>query len=351
MKLLSGFIFTFLFLFLFGCGEKKEEKAPVKTNENNLTVDTSDISTTPLDNPNESFRLKYHFILNKEYKYSLTTLTENTQTMKADTIISQHATQNITYLLNIKPIEIDKDSVTKFVCTFYSIKIEANVKGHKFRYQSGVTNDSVSKARYAEYEASANTPFNIKVSKTGDVIDVFKTDKILSQFLTLKNIPDTLGSAQKNKINEQIIQSGIKPLVSQVFRKIPEKLLAKDSVWTYQQPPSGLLVFTVNTTNIYKVSSLGNFMNDKVAVIDASLETKITGNNKVTENGFTYQFDKPVTEASGKIYFNIDKGYLQKSKVKTRLIIHYTMESNAAGGKRNGSRSEVIENTNIVELL
>jgi len=351
MKLLPGFIFTFLFLFLLGCGEKKDEKAPAKTDENNLTVDTSDISTTPLNNPNENFRLGYNFILNKDYKYRITTLTENTQTMKADTIISQHATQDITYLLDIKPIEVDKDSVTKFVCTFYSIKVEATVKDRKFRYQSGVTTDSVSKARYAEYEASANTPFNIKVSKTGDVIEVFKTDKILSQFLTLKEIPDTLGSAQKNKINEQIIQSGIKPLVSQVFRKIPEKLLAKDSVWTYQQPPSGLLVFTVNSTNIYKVSSLGNFMNDKVAVIDASLETKITGNNKVTERGFTYQFDKPVTEANGKIYFNIDKGYLQKSKVKTRLMINYTMESSAAGGKRSGSRSEVVENTNIVELL
>ncbi len=351
MKLLSAFIFTFLFLFLFGCGEKKEEKAPVKTNENNRTVDTSDISTTPLENPNESFRLKYHFILNKEYKYSITTLTENTQTMKADTIISQHASQDITYLLNVKPTEIDKDSITQFVCTFYSVKIEANVKDHTFRYQSGVTTDSVEKAKYAEYEASVNNPFYIRVNKTGDVVDVFKTDKILSKFLALKNIPDTLNSDQKNKINEQIVQAGIKPLVSQVFRKMPEKLLAKDSVWTYQQPPSNLLVFNVSSTNIYKVNSLGNYRNDKVAVIDASLDTKITGDNKVTQQGFTYQFDKPITEASGKIYFNIDKGYLQKSKVKTRLIIHYTMESNAAGGKRNGSRSEVIENTNIVELL
>jgi hypothetical protein len=350
MKLLPGFIFTLLFLFLIGCGEKKEEKAPANANENH-TVDTSDISTSPLQNPNESFHMRYNFALNKEYKYSITTSTENTQTMKTDTTISQHATQDITYLINIKPIKINKDSTTEFVCTFYSIKVEANVKNHKFKYQSGVTTDSLSKARFAEYEASANSPFNIKVSNTGEVTDISKTDKILTEFLNLKNVPDTINSDQKNRINEQIIQTGIKPLISQIFRKIPKKLMAKDSVWTYQQPPSKLLVFKVNSTNIYKVNSLGNYNNDKVAVINASLDTKITGDNRVTERGFTYQFDKPITEASGKIYFNVDKGYVQKSKVKTKLTIHYTMESKAAGGRGNGSRSEVVENTNIVELL
>jgi Family of unknown function (DUF6263) len=349
MKLLLGFILTFLFL--FGCGEKKEENAPAKTNQNNLTVDTSDISTTPLENPNQSFKMKYNFILNKDYKYSIATITDNTQTMKADTVISQHANQSIIYLLDLKPIELDKDSTTEFVCTFNSVKVDANVDGKTFSYQSGVTTDSAEKAKYAEYEALANNPFNIRVNKSGDVIDIFKSEKILSRFLTLKNIPDSLSSDQKNKINEQISEGGIKPLVSQIFRKIPEKTLAKDSVWSYQQPVSSLLIFQVSSTNIYKVNSLENFMKDKVAVIDASLETKITGKNQITDHGFTYKFNKPQTEASGKIYFNIDKGYIQKSKVKTRLVIYYTMEGNTPGGKRNGSRSEIVENTNIVELL
>lgn len=349
MKLLLGFILSLLFL--FGCGEKKEEKAPVKTSENNLTPDTSDIATTPVEDQNQTFHMRYNFILNKDYKYSISTLTENTETMRTDTTITLHAKQNITYLLDIKPVEIDKDSITKFVCNFYSVKIDANVKGHKFSYQSGVTTDSLSKARFAEYESSVNNPFNITVNRTGDVIDITKTDKILSKFLALKNIPDTLRSQQKDKINKQVIQRGLRPLVSQVFRKIPENSLAKDSVWTYKQSPYSLVVFQVSATNIYKISSLQDYMNDRLAVIDASIETKISGKNEVSEQGFTYNFDKPVTEATGKIYFNIDKGYLQKSKVKTRLIISYTMKSNKPGGKGSGPRTEVSENTNIVELL
>jgi len=349
MKLLLVFILTFLFL--FGCGEKKEEKVPVRTSGNNLTVDTSDISTTPAENPSQNFRMRYNFILNKDYKYSIATITDNTQTMKADTVISQHANQSIIYLLDLKPIKIDDNSSTQFVCTFYSVKIDANVNGQTFSYQSGVTTDSLEKMKYAEYDAVINNPFNIKINKIGEVTDISNTDKILSKFLELKNMSDSLSLEEKNNVKEQITQGGIKPLVSQVFRKIPEKLLAKDSVWTYQQPVSNLLVFQVNSINIYKVNSLENFMNDKVAVIDASLDTKITGKNQVTDHGFTYKFNKPQTEASGKIYFNVDKGYVQKSKVKTRLVIYYTMEGNTPGGKRNGSRSEIVENINIVELL
>jgi outer membrane lipoprotein-sorting protein len=349
MKLLLGFILTFLFL--LGCGEKKEDKAPEKNNENSLTVDTTDISTTPSANPNESFRMKYNFVLNKDYKYRIAALTDNIQTMKADTTISQHANQSIIYLLNLKPVEIDNDSATEFICTFYSVKVEANVNDQTFTYQSGVTTDSLEKTKYAEYDAIVNNPFNIRVNKIGEVVDIFKMDKILTKFLALKSISDSLNSAEKSRVKEQITQGGIKPLISQVFRKIPEKLFAKDSIWTYQQPVSNLLVFQVNSTNIYKINSLENFNKDRVAVIDASLETKISGDNKATENGFTYKFNKPETEASGKIYFNIDKGYIQKSRVKTKIVISYTMEGNTPEGKKKGSRYEVVENTNIIELL
>jgi len=343
--------FVIILLLLTGCGEKKEETTPGKTSEENLTVDTSDISTTPLENPNESFRMRYSFTLNKDYKYRIATLTDNVQTIKADTTISQRANQNIIYLLSLKPTEIDSDNSTEFVCNFYSVKVEAIVNGQTFTYQSGVTTDSLEKAKYSEYEALINNPFNIRINKVGEVIDIFKADKILSKFLALRNMSDSLASDQKNTIKEQITQGGIKPLLSQVFRKIPEKLVAKDSVWTYQQPPSSLLVFQLNSTNIYKISSLENFKEDKVAVINASLETKITGNNKVTEQGFTYEFKKPETEASGKIYFNVDKGFIQKARVKTKLVISYTWEGNTPAGKQKGSRSEVLEYTNIVELL
>ncbi|OGV06756.1 MAG: hypothetical protein A2330_09110 [Ignavibacteria bacterium RIFOXYB2_FULL_36_7] len=343
--------FVIILLLLTGCGEKKEETTPGKTSEENLTVDTSDISTTPLENPNESFRMRYSFTLNKDYKYRIATLTDNVQTIKADTTISQRANQNIIYLLSLKPTEIDSDNSTEFVCNFYSVKVEAIVNGQTFTYQSGVTTDSLEKAKYSEYEALINNPFNIRINKVGEVIDIFKADKILSKFLALRNMSDSLASDQKNTIKEQITQGGIKPLLSQVFRKIPEKLVAKDSVWTYQQPPSSLLVFQLNSTNIYKISSLEKFKEDKVAVINASLETKITGNNKVTEQGFTYEFKKPETEASGKIYFNVDKGCIQKARVKTKLVISYTMEGDTPAGKQKGSRSEVLEYTNIVELL
>jgi hypothetical protein len=86
-------------------------------------------------------------------------------------------------------------------------------------------------------------------------------------------------------------------------------------------------------------------------VLDASLNTKITGNNKVTDRGITYEFKKPVTQATGKVYFNITEGYILKSKTRTRVDISYTMEANTPQGKQKGTRFETTENINIVEML
>lgn len=347
MKLFISVIFALSIL--FGCDEKDETSE--KTKENNLNVDTTDISTTPMENPNEDFLMRYSFDLNKDYKYRIATLTDNLMTITADTTISQNANQNIVYLLNLKPIEIDNDSTIQFVCNFYSVKVDASVNGQTFSYQSGVTTDSLELAKYSEYEALINNPFNIRISKIGEIIEIFKSDKVLSRFLALRNLSDSVNADQKNMIREQITQGAIKPLMTQVFRKVSEKSVAKDSVWNYQQPPSPLLVFQLESTNVYKINSLENYKKDRLAVIDASLDTKITGKTEVTEQGYTYKFKKPETEASGKIYFNVDEGLIQKSRTKMKIVMSYTMEGDTPGGRQKGSRYEVVQYDNIVELL
>ena len=90
---------------------------------------------------------------------------------------------------------------------------------------------------------------------------------------------------------------------------------------------------------------------DKIAVIDAGLKTIISGDNKVTDRGATYIFKKPVTSAEGKIYFNISKGCVQKSKTNTRIHISYTMEVPTPKGLEKGTKTETVVNTNILELL
>ncbi len=86
-------------------------------------------------------------------------------------------------------------------------------------------------------------------------------------------------------------------------------------------------------------------------MIDAGINFKYTGEPKVNQGNVSYSFQKPISTAEGKIYFDVDKGIQIKSRTKTRLEISYTMEANTPKGKQKGSRRDVITNTNILELL
>ena len=148
-----------------------------------------------------------------------------------------------------------------------------------------------------------------------------------------------------------MIERALKPLVVQVFRQLTDKMVAKDSLWTNAQEPTKLMIFNAQNTSTYKIKSLELFNNDKIAVIDAGLKTTISGSNKVTDRGATYIFNKPITSADGKIYFNLSKGCVQKSKTNSKIQISYTMEVPTPKGLEKGTKSETVINTNILELL
>jgi len=346
------FLFALLFssVILFGCSEEKKENEKAAV-ENLYEIDTSAIETTPVENPDESFLMRYKMELNKDYRYRIASLSTNTQTIQFDTTITQDVNQKLIYIINIKPTELDKDSIYDVVCTFNSIKLDADANGQTHSYESGVTKDSLELIKFANNEALVNNSFNIRVDTKGNVIEIYKVDKIISRYLELQNLSDSLDAENISMLREQIIQGAIKPLITQIFRKLPETVTAKDSSWKISQPPFPFLVFQLQNIYNYQVSSLEEYDDNKVAVIDATLDAKITGDPKVVEQGVTYLFDKPSSEATGTIYFNIEEGYVVKSTIKSKTIISFTMEGDTPMGKRKGSRTEVSEFTNIVELL
>ena len=88
-----------------------------------------------------------------------------------------------------------------------------------------------------------------------------------------------------------------------------------------------------------------------IAVINGKVDAKITGENTYSERGINYQFDTPITSASGTIYFNLDKGLIQKSRTETRMQSNYRMEMPTPQGTKKGSASENTSNINVLELL
>ena len=211
--------------------------------------------------------------------------------------------------------------------------------------------DSLEVLKFAEYESLVNNQFRLRVNSLGEVADVYRVDKIFNKYLDLRGIQDSLNTEQKEAVKNDLLNAVLRPLMGQIFRVMPAKQMGKDSSWTYTKAAIPMMVFQVEYYNLYKVDNLELLDGEKLAVINGTTSTNVTGDPNYSEQGISYVFEIPVSSAGGKVYFNLDRGLIQKSKTETRLETAYTMEMPTPQGLKKGSTKEVIINKNILELL
>lgn len=348
MKKLAFFVLA-AFL-IAGCNSKKEDK-PVE-NKPGVAFDTSDVKTKPVDNPNQSFYLRYKFEKDKKYAFRLTTMSSSIQSLIADTTMNQNVKQTIVYLLEVTTKEVDKDSTSELSINISTIDLTAEGNGKKFKYQTGQKVDSTDKLQYAQFDALVNNAFSVTVSKIGEVTDVFKVDKIVNKLLEISGGKDKATTEEKGILKQRMVEGGLKPILTQLFRKVPANAVAKDTTWENKQPAGQYLSYTIQTSNTFKVNSLEMLNNDKIAVVDAGLKASAQGQANIVEKGVPYNIKKPSATGDGKLFFNVTKGMIQKSKTKSRVEMGMTAEvPSKKGGKQKVTKKEVNETSNLLELL
>ncbi len=350
MKYIIAFL---IFITLVSCKEKNDHET-VSKQKDKLTVETSEIKSTPIYEPNKRYDLNYNLDKNKTYKYRIsTTSSDHQKIITSDTTFNQTINQSAEYLTGLNLKDIDKNGILELECNVSSVKIniQQQPSHNSISYESGVTPDSIVKQRFAEYDALVNNAFGIRISKYGEISDIFKVDNILNKYLDLKGAADSVNTTQKDQLRMEMIEGVLKPLIIQIFRQLPKKSVGVDSNWSFSQPPAPMIVFKSENTTTYKLTGLEKSGNDKLAVIQAGLITKVTGDNTLTKNGVVYNFNKPKTQAGGQIYFNLSRGVIQKSKTSTKISLSFSMEMQTPKGKQKGNREEETITTNTVELL
>lgn len=343
------FVFILLSLALFiSC--QKENKQQENQEQQNVTFsfDSTSLKTTALDNAEEqSFFMRYKFIPGESFRYRLTTISERSQSIVTDSTMNDKMNQTIIFIINFKTLSVDKDSVAELQCTFSSINLKANAQGRDITYQSGTELDTTDRIRFAEYESYINNPFNLRVGKQGEIVDIYMIDKIINRFLSLRKLADSLTAQEKVMASQDLTNSSIKPILAQIFREVPANKMAKDSTWSYKRESLQVMVFKVDYENQYKIDNLEMLGDDKIAVVTGSIKTNVNGKSSFTEQGVSYKFDKPISTASGKIYFNLNKGRIQKSRSQSEMQNAYQMEQ----GTKKANAKEESSNVNILELL
>ncbi len=342
------FILIISSLLIVSCG-KNEQPLNKKLNEKPDT--TGVLNVTKDDAPPKDVNLTYQLKKNNTYTYRLTSLSTTSQNIISDSAMKSTVKQSITYVFQIDVNDVESDNVMDIKVNIQSIKLEADANGQKFKYQSGSKLDSTERLRYIEYEAVLNNPFSIRLDSKGEILEVYRVDKIVNKFLTIQGIKDSVTSAQKKEFQTSISETAIKPLLQQIFRILPSKNVSKDSVWSNQYG-TRLGVFDITNIAKYKLKDFAKLDDDRLAVIDAGLEIVAKGKNKVSEQGINYDFKYPQATGGGTIYFNISKGCVEKAKTTSKLKMSMTMQMpKTPRGPMKATRNDYIENTNVLELL
>ncbi len=337
-------------LIISACGEKKNDSPENSQLDSTAYLyDSTEIKAQPI-NDNSNFQLTYNFNKGETIRYRLSTISDNLQTLTTDTSLTMKLHQEVIYVFDFTPKEIDKEGVTEAEIKILGVKLSADINGEKVNFEAGKSLDSAEQKRFAEFLALWNNPFSVRFNKAGEVLEIFRADKIANRFFNLRGA-DSLDTQTKNMVKDEMVTNVLKPIVLQLIRKMPEKQLAKDSTWAITQPPIPMMVFQINFTNKYKVDSIEKLNDDRLAVISAGMDYNVSGDTKYEERGVVYNFKKPVSSGDGIIYFNIDKGRIQKSKTKSYTEMFFTFDANTPQGKQKGSRKEIVSNTSILETL
>ncbi len=352
MKYLLVIILLSLLTFISCQKEKSNEEEKKSTEEITATFDSTELATTAVEeNADQSFLFRYKFSAGESFKYRLTTISETEQSVVTDSSMSDQLSQTIIFILDFKTLSLDTDSVAELQCTFSSVNLKANANGIEISYKSGTQMDSTEQVKFAEYEAFVNNPFNMRIGRQGEIIDIYLIDKIVNRLLNLRGLTDSLTAQEKIMAKQDITSKSIKPLLAQIFREVPPQKMSKDSTWSYKRESLPVLVFQVDYENEYKVDKLEMLGDEKLAVVEGIIKTKVSGEQTFNERGINYFFEKPVSTASGKIYFNLDKGMIQKSRTHTQMVNAYSMEMPSPQGIKKASAREVTSNVNVIELL
>ncbi len=347
------FIIASLSIILFiSCQKEKTNDEQKSPEEIASTFDSTALVTTAVDeSEDQTFLFRYSFSPGESFRYRLTTITNRVQSLTTDTTLSENLDQTIIFIMNFKTLSLDADSIAELECTFSSVNLKANANGINVNYQSGTKMDSTERQKFPEYESLLNNSFSMRVGKLGEIIDIYKTDKIMNKFLSMRGLLDSLTAQEKIMAQQDLTNSSIKPLMAQIFREVPEHKMAQDSSWSYKRESMPIMVFQVDYENSYKVETVEMLGDEKLAVIDGIVKTKVSGKEKITERGINYTFDKPITTASGKIYFNLSRGLIHKSRSQTNLQNSYTMGMSTPEGVKKAFAKEVASTVNVIELL
>ncbi len=332
--------------FLISCSNNEENKEKIKSGSNKDS--TNEIAKEEVVGP--KILLNYKFKKGDKFRYKLTTTSNNSETIRADTSFTNIVSQIVNYTFDFTVKNVSQIDEAEMTVVISKIQAESNYNGQKIQYDSKYIYSTRERVQFVDYESVKKVPFRIYVNNIGQVTKVDKIEKIMYNILSIQQVPDTLSAATKEKMKINIANGTLMPLTQQMFKVISEDEVGVNSTWQmkYNTP---LAVFNIENIAKFKITDI-SFDKDTIATISSTLLATITGKNTATENNVTYTFSTPKIDGSGTVKFNESKGLVGYSESTTNLEIGMMIEGyDNKNQKKQHSKKDVTTNKNTVQLL
>lgn len=335
-------LLTLIILFISGC--KKDTDKP----EQKITVDQIDTVNVQPIKINDGVSLLYDLPVNSLLRYKLTSYQKNTQTLLIDSTITGFIEQKVDYIfkLTVKEKENNGNMDLNIDCEDIKATISSST-GEKLTFDAAnPPKDSLTMMQTKNFAILAGVNFSARVSPTGDVLDVYRSDEIINRIIS--ESPRKPSEEEKLALKKDVELGILKPIVEQILKNTTDKKVNLDSTWTktYSTPVS---VFDIQNTATYKVTKIFESNNNKLAEISGSLSTVSTGKTDYTENNIKYKFQKPRVSGSSKMYFDLNKKCIRTAS--SNVTIELIMDMQEVGKSKIYKRSDKIETRNTLTLF
>lgn len=338
------YLFTLsLFLFVVACNKNDNKDVAKKS------IEPEKLENISLGD--EKVYLKYKFQKGDKFKYSLTTKSQNEETVIADSTIKSKAHQTLNYIFDCEVIDVDEDKTAEVSLVVSSINFDININGQKIHFDTNKKITDEEKQKFLEYIVLHKTPFRARINEHGEVIEISRVEKMIDKMNSLSPQKQNLTTEQKSSLAKQLGESALRPITQMLFREFPNKPVAKDSSWE-RKFPQPLGTMTMENIAKFTVTDFVKVNGDKSAKISALLSAKFSGKKEGTENGITYNFGEPKINGDGTILFDFENGKLIKADTGTKMEMTVTMSGKDSLQKtRKAKRITTSVNRNIVELI
>jgi hypothetical protein len=325
-----------LFAFLLSCGNKKDEK----TTDNK---DTSSVSTLVKKDPTsgkDKAMLKYMVHKGDKFLYKMTAKTSTSETSPATGGKEEKQDNEVTYFYDKEVTDVDPSGIMSFKVKYDSIYITAKMDTQTVVFKSNIKDSVNMNPAFIQYNAVINEPFYIRVSRDGEITDVYGLEKIHENIF--KALGDTLKEEDKAQIKESFGKESIKEILQQEYQLFPKQEVSVDSSWVRSYNTQVLLFEVVNTAK-YTLKSIENNNNVITANIEAGLNVDFL-NKEVKQKGVKFTIENSETTGSGKITFNLNKGCITNKETTTALNLAMKM---SAQGQSAKSEQKVTTTLNV----